>query len=214
MMNLIIKRMSPELAADYFDFFDHRAFSDNSPFYPCYCNAFNMTDKEIEADFAEARANGGGVEDYRAVIRKSAVRMVSQDVIQGYLAYDGELAIGWCNANDKKNYFHYGEFELDQLDAAMDFRDLIADDGTQRIKSIVCFEIAPGYRGKGIATALLSRVCADAAEEGYDKVEVYPVIRKTREELDFTGPVHLYEKAGFIRTAQHGKILVMQKSLK
>ena len=213
-MNLIIKRMSPELSADYFDFFDHRAFSDNSPFYPCYCNAFNMTDREFEDDFAEARARGGRVEDYQAVLRESAVRMVAQGVIQGYLAYDGETAIGWCNANDKKNYSHYGEFELDQLDAAMDFRDLIADDGTRRIKSIVCFEIAPGYRGKGIATALLNRVCADAAAEGYDKVEVYPVLRDARTELDFTGPVHLYEKAGFVRTARHGKILVMQKTLK
>ena len=213
-MNLTIKRMSPELAEDYFDFFDHRAFSDNSPFYPCYCTAFNMTEEQIEADFAAARSNGGGVEDFRNVMRESAGRMVAESTIQGYLAYDGDTAIGWCNANDKKNYFHYGEFDLNQLDAAMDFRDLIADDGSQRIKSIVCFEIAPGYRGKGIATALLNRLCADAAAEGYDKIEVYPVLREAREELDFTGPVRLYEKAGFVRTAQHGKILVMQKSLK
>ena len=213
-MNLTIRRMSPELAADYFDFFDHRAFSDNSPFYPCYCNAFNMTEEQIEADFAEARANGGGVEDFRNVLRKSAVQMVADGRIQGYLAYDGGTAIGWCNANDKRNYFHYGEFELDHLDAAMSFRDMIADDGTQRIKSIVCFEIAPGYRGKGIARELLRRVCADAAADGYDKIEVYPVLRETREELDFTGPVHLYEKAGFVRIAQHGKILVMQRDLK
>ena len=102
-MNLTIKRMAPELADDYFDFFDHRAFSDNSPFYPCYCNAFNMTKEQIEADFSEARSNGGGVEDFRNVLRGSAVRMVAQGVIQGYLAYDGGLAIGWCNANDKKN---------------------------------------------------------------------------------------------------------------
>ena len=213
-MNLNIQRMSPELATDYFDFFDHRAFSDNSPYYPCYCSAFNMTEAQIEADFAEARANGGGVEDFRNVLRRSAARMVAQNLIQGYLAYDGDIAIGWCNVNDKRNYFHYGEFELDQLDAAMDFRDLIADDGSQRIKSIVCFEIAPEYRGKGIATALLKHVCADAAAEGYDKVEAYPVLRDARMELDFTGPLHLYEKSGFVRTAQHGRILVVQKSCK
>ena len=213
-MELTIKRMSPELAADYFDFFDHRAFSDNSPFYPCYCNAFNMTETEIEEAFEHARANGGGVEDFRLVLRESAEDLVARNIIQGYLAYDGETAIGWCNANDKPNYTHFGEFELDALDAAMDFRELIADDGSRKIKSIVCFEIAPEYRGKGIATALLSRVCADAEREGYDAVEVYPALRDKYDPLDFTGPVHLYEKAGFVKTAQHGKILVMQKALK
>ena len=213
-MDLIIRRMSPEFAADYFDFFDHRAFSDNSPFYPCYCNAFNMTDAQIQALFARARANGGDVEDFRIVLREAAVEQVAQGIIHGYLAYDGDISIGWCNANDKQNYSHYGEFDLDALDAAMDFKELIADDGIQRIKSIVCFEIAPEYRGKGIATALLRRVCEDAVRDGYDKIEVYPVIRDAREELDFTGPVHLYEKFGFVRTDQHGKILVMQKTLK
>ena len=35
-MALTIKPLSPELAADYLDFFDRRAFSDGSPYYPCY----------------------------------------------------------------------------------------------------------------------------------------------------------------------------------
>ena len=34
-MNLTIKALTPEQAQDYFDFFDNRAFTDNSPFYPC-----------------------------------------------------------------------------------------------------------------------------------------------------------------------------------
>jgi len=31
-MNLSIKPLTPELAADYFDFFENRAFTDNSPY--------------------------------------------------------------------------------------------------------------------------------------------------------------------------------------
>lgn len=73
----------------------------------------------------------------------------------------------------------------------------------------------PSYRGKGVATALLKQVCDDAAYDGYDKVEVYPVIhKKAYDEYDFTGPIRLYEKAGFVRVAQQGKKLVMQKTLK
>ena len=44
---ITIKALSPELENDYFDFFDNRAFSDGSPYYPCYCNAFNMSVGEI-----------------------------------------------------------------------------------------------------------------------------------------------------------------------
>ena len=49
MNEITIKALSPDLEKDYFDFFDNRAFSDGSPYYPCYCNAFNMSAGEIEA---------------------------------------------------------------------------------------------------------------------------------------------------------------------
>lgn len=201
--------MSSELADDYFDFFDNRAFSDNSPFYPCYCNAFQMTKVRLEDVFKESEASGGGDENFRIALRNSAMRMVERNVIQGYLAFDGDVSIGWCNANDRKNYTRVGEFNLDNVP---DEVEEMADSG--KIKSIVCFEIAPEYRGKEIATALLNRVCEDALKEGYDKVEVYPVARETYEKLDFTGPIHMYEKAGFVRVSQQGKDLIMQKNLK
>jgi len=207
--------MSPKLAEDYFDFFDNRAFSDDSPNYPCYCNAFNMTEKQIKTEFFEQMdVNGGGKEGLRISIRKSAERMVADGIIQGYLAYDNNISIGWCNANDKRNYVRVGEFSLKHIPTETKKNVLVSEDDSEKIKSIVCFEIAPSYRGKGIATALLNQVCDDAVMEGYDKVEVYPVIRETYEPLDFTGPVRLYEKAGFVRIPQQGNVLVMQKKLK
>lgn len=226
-MNLTIKRMCPELADDYFDFFDNRAFSDNSPYYPCYCNAFQLSKAQLEDISKECEANGGGDENFRIALRSSAMRMVEQNIIQGYLAYDGNVSIGWCNANNRKNYTRVGEFNLENVpDDVKDVvepvsesmaaaqRDDTAFEQVEKIKSIVCFEIAPEYRGKGIAAALLNRVCEDAAKEGYDKVEVYPVVRDAYEVLDFTGPIHMYEKAGFVRISQHGKELVMQKDLR
>lgn len=83
-----------------------------------------------------------------------------------------------------------------------------------QIKSIVCFEISPEYRGKGIATQLLERVCADAGKEGYDFVEVYPVEQTQRSELAFTGPVHLYGKAGFTEFSRRGTTVIMRKAVK
>lgn len=210
-MEVIIKPMSPELEADYFDFFDHRAFSDGSPYYPCYCNAFNMSAARIHSEIIEqAEKNGGGIEGFKRALRESAERMVRQGEIRGYLAYDGGIVVGWCNANDKRSYYRFGEFDLGNPppDEAPEEAS-----GTEKIKSVVCFEIAPGYRGKGLASALLRRVCEDAAKEGYACVEAYPQRRSQETELDFTGPIKLYEKAGFILYAQHGERLTMRKTL-
>ena len=79
--------------------------------------------------------------------------------------------------------------------------------------AIVCFEIAPGYRGKGIASALIEKVCEDAKAGGYAAVEGYAKITNVRDEFDFTGPIHLYEKAGFSQIAEQNGQVIMRKVL-
>jgi GNAT superfamily N-acetyltransferase len=78
---------------------------------------------------------------------------------------------------------------------------------------VVCFEIAPEYRGKGIATALLQRVIDDAKAEGYIAIEGFPVVRTERYKWDNPGPVRLYEKAGFSKVSEKDGRLVMRKEL-
>lgn len=206
-----IKKLTPDQLEDYLDFFDHRAFSDGSPFYPCYCSAFNMSRERIQQEFfRQAEINGGGNDGWKKALRDSAVHMVKNGEIQGYLAYEDDLAVGWCNANDRLNYCRVGEFDLSAVPP-----DEPCDNCQCRgqVKSVVCFEIAPEYRGKGIATLLLETVCRDALSEGYMYVEAYPATDEGLQGLAFTGPKRLYEKAGFKVTAQKGGILVMRKQL-
>lgn len=61
-MEIEIKELVPDLEEAYFDFFDHRAFSDGSPYYPCYCNALNMSAVDIENMREQAKLYGGGIE--------------------------------------------------------------------------------------------------------------------------------------------------------
>lgn len=143
-MNIEIKALTPDLEEAYFDFFDNRAFSDGSPYYPCYCNAFNMSAAEIKKElYEQANLYGGSTEGWKRALRESAVRMVRAEKIRGYLAFDKGISIGWCNANDRMNYYRVGEFDLSNVP-----EDEAAPNCQRKgqIKSVVCFEISPGYR--------------------------------------------------------------------
>lgn len=75
----------------------------------------------------------------------------------------------------------------------------------ETIKSVYCFEIAPGYRGKGIAHLLLTRIIDDARKEGCSCVEGYPFSDRTLE-YQFHGPIRLYEAHGFRMIAEKADI--------
>lgn len=196
-MDITIKPLTPELSADYFDFFENRAFTDDSP-YRCYCQVFQMTKAQYQAVYDRAKLDPGRVS------REVAERQIADGVLRGYLAYADGKSIGWCNANGRANYPAEPYYDEVPFHAPAEMRE----------KAVVCFEIAPEYRGKGVATALLQQVIADAKTEGYLAVVGFPVKRSERYEWDNQGPVLLYEKAGFVITAEQDERLIMKKELK
>ncbi len=211
MSEIEIKALTPELIEDYFDFFDNRAFSDGSPYYPCYCNAFNLSLEQLKRGVLDKAAEyGEGKEGLRLALRASAWQMVKNGIIQGYLAYDNETAIGWCNSNDRLNYYRVGEFDIDDAP-----EDGLPSDCPSKgfIKSVVCFEISPEYRRQGIAGKLLDRVCRDAAGGGYTFVEAYPKEENNDSGLSFTGPYKLFKRAGFAEYARSKGTIIMRKEI-
>ena len=210
-MEYTIRKMTPELADDYFDFFENRAFSDGSPFYPCYCTAYNMSKERIDEEFvARCKEYGGGDEGWKRALRECADRMVSAGEVQGYLVYERGIVVGWCNSNDRLNYYRVGEFDPSNVPADKSC-SYCKEKGF--IKSVVCFEIAPGYRGKGIASLLLNKVCEDAKNEGYTYVEGYPVKDGGYDGIAFTGPMKLYERLGFEVYEQNRDYTIVRKKL-
>lgn len=195
MKEIVIKKLSSELNKDYLDFFDNRAFTDNNPNGPCYCTSPNQDEESIKQMVSEFQENG-----IKETVRKYAVKMLDAGEISGYLAFDAGISVGWCNAADIDSYSGF-------------VPDIARDNKCGKTVSIVCFEIAPEYRGKGLATAFIERVCSDAKASGYAAVEGYAKISETRDEYDFTGPIHLYEKAGFVRVMECNGQVVMRKVL-
>ena len=195
MKTIAILSLTSELNADYLDFFDHRAFSDDNPNGPCYCTSTNQDEEQIQKMVSEFKSFG-----VKETLRRYAAEMLDRNMIHGYLAYDGDLSIGWCNAADMESYAGF----------VPAFARKIACGKTM---SIVCFEIAPEYRGMGIASAFIDRVCADAKSKGYAAVEGYPILSDQRNVFDYQGPYHLYQKAGFIEVVRENGQAVMRKVL-
>ena len=197
-MNITIKPLAQELAFDYFDFFENRAFTDDSP-YRCYCQPYQMSKEQMKAAIEYANTNGL---DEGQSSRKCAEWQIDSGALQGYLAYVNGISIGWCNANDRANYPAEPQYDVP-----------FHAPPQKREKAVVCFEIAPEYRGKGVATALLRQVIADAKVQGYVAVVGFPVVRDERFKWDNHGPMRLYEKVGFIKVAEEDGRMVMRKEL-
>ena len=195
MKTIVIRPLTSELNADYLDFFDHRAFTDDNPNGPCYCTSPNQEEEQIQKMVSEFSSFGA-----KETLRKYAEEMLDRNMIHGYLAYDGDQSIGWCNAADIESYIGFVPAFAKKITCG-------------KTMSIVCFEIAPEYRGMGIASALIDRICADAELKGYVAVEGYPRLLDQRNDFDYQGPYLLYQNAGFIEIAREKGQAVMRKVL-
>lgn len=195
-MNITIKPLTPDLAGDYVRFFDITPHDNNIPEHKCYCVCWCNDDYEGK-DFSTAEKR-----------RNTAMQYVKNGNIQGYLAYHENEIVGWCNANTKSDCLKCASWQR-----FMDYVPLDSDNNI-RVKSIFCFTIAPEFQRKGIATLFLERVCKDAADDGFDFVEVYPYKESSYPSSHFGGHFEMYKKNGFYVSHEAEQGLIMRKSLK
>ena len=190
-MEIDICRLTPKMLDDYLHFFDNVAFADHSDWSQCYCIHFHWQPQWDN----EPPGNN----------RERAVEHINAGIIQGYLAYSNGKVVGWCNANDKKNY------------ASLKYNvksELWEENEYKKIKSVVCFLVAPGLRRKGIAAKLLESVCADAGTDDYDFIESYPPAGECDMYAAHHGTVALFKKCGFVIHDQLDNRCVMRKYLR
>lgn len=203
-MDITIKKLTPELAEDYACFFDTTPHATGKKEHRCYC-----------IWWSSAGVDGERIETVQER-RELAKRHIGCDYIQGYLAYCDGKVVGWCNANTKADCYESFLWR-------MSMKDVDKEPENVKVKSVFCFTVAPEMRGKGVAGALLKRVCEDAEKDGFDFVEAYPNKAFINTELDFMGPVEMFEKLGFkkmyeVNTSENNdpnnQKVVMRKKLK
>jgi GNAT superfamily N-acetyltransferase len=109
----------------------------------------------------------------------------------GLLAFDGELAVGWCQLTPRA--------ALPWLN--LDRRLKAVDDVP--VWSISCFYIRRGYRRKGVATALIAAALDAARAARAPALEAYPIDSSVLRSEGFTGFKSTFQRAGFKVVGQH-----------
>jgi ribosomal protein S18 acetylase RimI-like enzyme len=187
-MKISIKPLSPDLLHDYLSLFDNMIFTENPDWQKCYCYSFHFT---------------GPDETWKKENNREAVsKLISKNELHGYLAFEGDTPVGWCNANKRKNY--------QRLKQTYE----ILDEDQENVLSVVCFLIHTDFRKKGIARLLLERVIKDYSGSKYQFIEAYPAKGSSSCEYNYKGPLSLYEKFDFKIIKEFENYSIVRKKLK
>lgn len=184
-----IELVSAERLADVLAFFDHDAFADNAGWASCYCLAHHVADQAAWADRRD-------VEN-----RAELSERIETGMTTGAVAYVGDKIGGWINASPVTAYPQHADADHDGFAA-------------HEVGAIVCFVIAPPYRGHGLARRLLDAACRQFAERGMKAIEAYPLADPKDTGQAYRGPVPLLLEAGFEQIGEeHKGSLLMRKRL-
>jgi len=129
-MNIEIRKLTPDLAEDYAHFFDVTPHDDHTikDELPCYCVTWRTDDTYA----CDENGNWNHWFYTREERRAKAIQFIKAGSLQGYLAYNGNEIVGFCNANSNcqgcvdylRNYWPIEEYRADI-----------------KVKSIFCFVV-------------------------------------------------------------------------
>ena len=185
-----IRRLTPELSDDYLAYFDREAFADNPAWAACYCLSYCLNESGQQFDDRPAAQN-----------RAERAAMIERGEASGVLAYAGGRVVGWCHAAPRT--------ALKLLDQTPEF----AAEEPEATGAIVCYVIAPQYRGQGVARKLLDGACDMLRERGLRWVDAYPPKNATGDARSYHGRMSMYAGAGFAQVREAGPYVVMRKAL-
>ncbi|HVM99942.1 MAG TPA: GNAT family N-acetyltransferase [Caulobacteraceae bacterium] len=124
--------------------------------------------------------------------REAFREIVGRGPPPGLVAFDGELAVGWCQVTPRA--------DLPWMDRGRVLRRV---DDTP-VWSISCFYVRSKYRGQGVTAALIEAAIEVAREAGAPAIEAIPIDRSapgaTRN--DFTGVASTFRRLGFEEVAR------------
>jgi GNAT superfamily N-acetyltransferase len=171
-MKLTVRPLTPDLWSAMEDL-----FNTNGPCSRCWCMYWR-----IGNDYLKRAPEKN----------KSAFQeMVQHGPPPGLLAFDGDLAVGWCQLTPRKG--------LPWLNRAWRLKRV--DDVP--VWSLSCFYIRKGYRKRGVTSALIEAALDAARRAGAPALEAYPLDANLTPSSSHTGYASTFARAGFKILARH-----------
>ncbi len=188
-MNMTIKPLTAEMANTFTTYLRELSFAHSPDWSTCYCRYY-LTDCSKEAWVSRTGEDNCN----------EALQEIRNGSMKGYLAFDGDLCVGWCNANDVE--------ELKRIKG-----DLAEYCKNLKVGCTICYVIRPEYRGMGIARMFLNRAMTDFKENGYDALIALPFEDDKAPQKRYRGSDNMYLQAGFKEIDKADSIKVMWYSL-
>jgi GNAT superfamily N-acetyltransferase len=192
-----VQDLTPELLDDYLQFFDKEAFTDFPEWAECYCGFY-----DTPGDKWDTSPESGPVH------RKARAERIKSGKAHGLLAFVDNRVIGWCNAQARSNFANMRKYST------------AIDNPAEQVGSIMCFLVAPGYRGKGVGTLLLNTACDKFRRDRLQVAEGYPTTNPIKREWEipwaeenYKGSLSMYLKAGFKVHRQLERFAIVRKPL-
>ncbi len=169
--------VGPEILDDVLVFFDRDAFAGKPEWAFCYCMVHHLDRQQ------------GGTRTWQEN-RADLERRIGEGRTTGIVAYVDGKVVGWCNASLRREFPEH----------------VTGSDEDEEVLVTRCFQVAPPFRGHGIARKLLDAAVAMARERGCTAVEGFPNPEARDDATAYPGPVALYEGAGFEVEGGHARL--------
>jgi GNAT superfamily N-acetyltransferase len=200
---IIVRPLEPERLDEFLSFFDRDAFADNAWWSGCFCLHYeNPADYEIPDPASPAFGA------FRDANRAAKAGRIRAGTARGFLAFRDRTVVGWLNAQPKESYPNPRAFGPGFADAP---------DGTGML---MCFIVAPGARGQGVATALLRGAIDGFRAQGLKYAQGFA--RRpdapsgefgTFETNNYHGTPSMYAANGFADVGSLGSYAIMRRTL-
>jgi GNAT superfamily N-acetyltransferase len=156
----------------------------------CWCMWWRLSRREFKERLGEGN-------------RLAMKAIVESGEIPGILCYRGGKAVGWCSVAPRERF------------ASLERSPVLRKRDNAAVWSIVCFFVAKGSRGQGVAEELIHGAVEYVKGKGGKVVEAYPTLPKrggAAPAAIYMGVPAIFEKAGFTECARpSGSRVIMRR---
>lgn len=184
-MELRIEALSSLNKEAFFSLFEENSFHHQREWASCYCRFYHTTCSRDE-----------WINRTGAFNKLEATQQIDQGLMKGFLAFDGDLCVGWLNSAPIALYHR--------------LYPMIEDEFKKKKTALsICFVIRQSHRGLRVASSLLDYAIEFHRLAGMETLIAVP-IEVSKQEMNYRGPKEMYLHRNYKETqAKDGMVYMV-----